>query len=130
MCRPNLKRIARELHVEERLKQRYGVTGVQAHALAGCIRRGQSEFVEHDQGCEIHFVPVNGQKVKVVYQRERNEIVTVLPPEWKGAVYQREKPAMLERQNGQYHESKSRQKVAAKQFHRDLRNAEDDENDF
>lgn len=72
------------MHAKRRALERYGIT-LNRHdmrALVELIQSGRTEFVEHQSHrVSVHRVPLGTQMARVVYDRQRQTIVTFLPPE-------------------------------------------------
>jgi len=79
------KRHAQRLHAKRRAAERYGVNLNHAlHvALVAAIQAGRATFVRRQSQRVSHFdvtLPT-GATARVVYDRQRQVLITVLPPE-------------------------------------------------
>jgi len=76
------KQLSQRRHARHRAHERYGidvVPGVRKEIIAK-IRSGRSQPVETQSlRISVHDVEINGQIVRVVYDRQRKELVTFLP---------------------------------------------------
>lgn len=77
------RRRARLRHVRKRALNRWGILlhqDAQA-AIARKIEEGDAQFVrETDNAKRVYLVDYEGQRLPVVYDRQRKQLVTVLPP--------------------------------------------------
>ena len=117
-------------HVRERLRERYGLE-IRPQILAEIIDRGGATFVAHGaegSGRLIYAVPIGGKLVNCLYLPRpgfRGYVVSVLPAE----LVKEKQTAQIQRRNEQHETSLRSKRATAKQFFRDLRNSED-EDDF
>lgn len=69
-------------HASRRAMERYGIhlTDDVWRALVACITTGRSTLVERQSNrVVVHDVAYDGQRVRVVYDTERGQLVTFLP---------------------------------------------------
>ncbi len=78
------KKSCQRIHAKRRLEERFGLT-INRHQLRDLVLQIQSGKAEHletqSNRISIKAVTVNGQKIAVVYDRNRQNIVTFLPKE-------------------------------------------------
>jgi hypothetical protein len=70
-------------HAVMRMKERYGIELSKQEYLGLCrqIQHGGSPLVEKQWNNKtVHLVNVRGHKVAVIYSKNQNNIVTILPP--------------------------------------------------
>ncbi|HEX7277887.1 MAG TPA: hypothetical protein VF244_10975 [Acidimicrobiales bacterium] len=82
MRRRTTKRDAERLHARIRARERYGIELGEASrsAIIRSIQTGTSTIVERQTNrVSVHDVDLDGQVVRVVYDRARKELVTFLP---------------------------------------------------
>lgn len=80
------KRRAQQRHARVRAQERYGLEFGPAtrEAVLRAIQTGRSEHVaKQSHRVSVHDVEVDGATVRVVYDRQRKEVVTFLRPEWE-----------------------------------------------
>jgi hypothetical protein len=70
-----------ERHFRVRLLQRYGLSvGDRYRELCEDIRQGRAQFVDKESNTRTHYTMViDGQDVRVVYDKLRGALVTALP---------------------------------------------------
>ena len=69
-------------HAYHRLKQRYGLTMSRAlHAeIVECIQKGNAEVLEKQSNrVSLFMVEVRNTEIKIVYDKIRKQVITVLP---------------------------------------------------
>lgn len=78
------KALSARRHAMQRARERYGLVydrDLRAQ-LIGIIRRGEATMVERQSNrVRVFDLPFEGRTVRVVYDKERGEIVTFLPVE-------------------------------------------------
>ncbi len=73
-----------KLHAQKRLKERYGLdlTEAEYRSLGKKIRRGKAEFIKRQSLRVTHWnVDFKDQKIRVVYDKIRHQVITALPLE-------------------------------------------------
>lgn len=76
------KRIAERMHTKMRLVKRYDmvVNRAQLKEMVDKIRNGKSKLLyRSSNNRSVWLVPYNNRAIKVVYDNQRGEIITVLP---------------------------------------------------
>lgn len=80
------KQRAQRRHARGRALERYGLEFGPAtrDAVLRAIQTGRSTHVaKQSHRVSVHDVDVEGATVRVVYDRQRKEVVTFLRPEWE-----------------------------------------------
>lgn len=80
---PNAKKTAQRRHAKRRAAQRFGVNvGTETlRAAVTAIQSGQAKHIETQSNrISVHELEIHGILMRVVYDKHRKEIVTVLRP--------------------------------------------------
>lgn len=78
------KKYAQRFHAKKRAAQRFGLdlTTDKQRQIVRLIQLGKGRFVKHESNSRSHWViEWEGQLLRVVYDKVRKELVTVLPKE-------------------------------------------------
>lgn len=79
------KKLSQTLHAKKRAAERYGINldKTTRRAIKEQISQGKSKFIEKQSNrISVHEVEIKGQQIKVVYDKNRKNIVTILPSGW------------------------------------------------
>lgn len=69
------------IHASRRARERYGIDLFNSYYAVQLIQDGDAEFVQQQSIRRSEWVvPYNGVDVRVIYDKKRERIVTVLPP--------------------------------------------------